>query len=207
MESGWERDIEFHEGWDFCLCCGSGGDCGESIVYKRVGVVGVLCIGVVERDCTGVIDILVLDGVFMVEMVERVELVVGCVVRSVVRLVLWCVNGREYFLGHLNRKLVEMNRLSVSGFLFGMVIWANCFLLLEHGFLGKMVGADVLMDVVVEVVMVELMNMVQSGFFSLFTTWFLRDMVGVRVRIEVVVGVVVLVGAVVALLWWRWSVM
>ena len=62
MESGWERDIEFHEGWDFCLCCGSGGDCGESIVYKRVGVVGVLCIGVVERDCTGVIDILVLEG-------------------------------------------------------------------------------------------------------------------------------------------------
>ena len=170
MESGWERDIEFHEGWDFCLCCGSGGDCGESDVYKRVGVVGVLCIGVVERDCTGVIDILVLDGVFMVEMVERVELVVGCVVRSVVRLVLWCVNGREYFLGHLNRKLVEMNRLSVGGFLFGMVIWANCFLLLEHGFLGKMVGADVLMDVVVEVVVVELMNMVQSGFFSLFTT-------------------------------------
>ena len=49
--------------------------------------------------------------------------------------------------------------------------------------------------------------MVQSGFFSLFTTWFLRDMVGVRVRIEVVVGVVVLVGTVVALLWWRWSVM
>ena len=207
MESGWERDIEFHEGWDFCLCCGSGGDCGESDVYKRVGVVGVLCIGVVERDCTGVIDILVLDGVFMVEMVERVELVVGYLVRSVVRLVLWCVNGREYFLGHFNQKLVEMNRLSVGGFLFGMVIWANCFLLLEHGFLGKMVGADVLMDVVVEVVMVELMNMVQSGFFSLFTTWFLRDMVGLRVRIEVVVGVVVLVGAVVALLWWRWSVM
>ena len=51
-------------------------------------VVGVLCIGAVEMDCTGVIDILVLDGVFMVEMVERVELVVGCVVRSVVRLVL-----------------------------------------------------------------------------------------------------------------------
>ena len=103
---------------------------------------------------------------------------------------------------------LEMNRLSVGGFLLGMVIWANCFLLLEHGFLGKMVGADVLMDVVVEVVVVELMNMVQSGFFSLFTTWFLvRDMVGLRVRIEVVVGVVVLVGAVVALLWWRWSVM
>ena len=30
----------------------------------------------------------------MVEVVEGVELVVGCVVRHVVRLVLWCVNGR-----------------------------------------------------------------------------------------------------------------
>ena len=32
-------------------------------------------------------------------------------------------------------------------------------------FLGKMVGADVLMDVAVEVVVVEAVNMVQSGFF------------------------------------------
>ena len=100
-------------------------------------MVGVLCIGAVEMDCTGVIDILVLDGVFMVEMVERVELVVGCVVRSVVRLVLWCVNGREYFLGHFNQKLVEMNRLSVGEFLFGMVIWADCFILLERGSWGR----------------------------------------------------------------------
>ena len=137
MESGWERDTEFHEGWDFCLCCGGGGDSGESIVYKRVEVVGVLCIGGVEMDCTGVIDILVLDGVFMVEMVERVELVVGYLVRSVVRLVLWCVNGREYFLGHFNQKLVEMNRLSVGEFLFGMVIWADCFVLLERGSWGR----------------------------------------------------------------------
>ena len=35
-----------------------------------------------------------------------------------------------------------------------MVIWVDCFVLLEHGFLGKMVGVDFLMDVVVEVVVV-----------------------------------------------------
>ena len=53
-----------------------------------------LCIGVLEVECLGVVDILVLGGVFVVEVVEGVELVVGCVVR----LVLWCVNGRGYFL-------------------------------------------------------------------------------------------------------------
>ena len=46
----------------------------------------------VEVDCTGVVDIKLLLGVFMVEVVEGVELVVGCVVR----LVLWCGNGRGY---------------------------------------------------------------------------------------------------------------
>ena len=71
------------------------------------------------------------------------------VVRCVVRLVLWCVNGRGYFLCRFSLKSVEMNGLSVGGFLFGMVIWADCFVLLEQGFLGKMVGMDVLMDVVV----------------------------------------------------------
>ena len=59
------------------------GDSGESIVYRSGEVVGVLCIGAVEVDCAGVVDILVLDGVFMVEVVEGVELVVGCVVRLV----------------------------------------------------------------------------------------------------------------------------
>ena len=39
-------------------------------------MVGVLCIGVVEVDCAGVVDILVLGGVFMVEVVEEVELMV-----------------------------------------------------------------------------------------------------------------------------------
>ena len=72
------------------------GDSGESIVYRSGEVVGVLCIGAVEVDCAGVVDILVLDGVFMVEVVEGVELVVGCVVRHVVRLVL-CEAGSVVF--------------------------------------------------------------------------------------------------------------
>ena len=70
-----------------------------------VGVVGVLRIGALEVDCAGVVDILVLGGAFMVEVAERVELVVGCVVR----LVLLCVNGRGYFLCHFSLKSVEMN--------------------------------------------------------------------------------------------------
>ena len=51
--------------------------------------------------------------------------------------------------------LVEINGLSVEGCLFGMVILVDCFLLLERDFLGKMVGTDVVMEVVVEVVVVE----------------------------------------------------
>ena len=51
------------------------------------------------------VDILVLGGVYVV---ERVELVVGCVVRCVARLVLWCVNGRGYFLHCFSLKSVEM---------------------------------------------------------------------------------------------------
>ena len=71
-----------------------------------VGVVGLLCIGVLEMDCVGAVDILVLGGFSVVEVVEGVELVVGCAVRRVVRLVLWCVNGRGYFLCCLSLKLV-----------------------------------------------------------------------------------------------------
>ena len=73
------------------------------------------------------------------------------------------------------------------------------FLLLERGFLGKMVGADVLMDMVFEVVVVEAVDVVQAGFFVFFQNGCLGDMMGVRVVIEDVVGAVVLV-------WWRWSV-
>ena len=66
-----------------------------------------------------VVEILVLGVVFVVDLVEGV---VGCVVGRVVRLVLWFVNGRGYFLRCLSLKSVEMNRLSVGGFLFEMVI-------------------------------------------------------------------------------------
>ena len=115
MEPVWERDVEFHAEWDLCLCGSGGGGgidgsygdgvldgSGESSVGDSrrsilrvlcigvVEVVGVLCIEAVEMDCTGVVDIMVLGWVFMVEVVQGVELVVGCVVR----LVLLCVNGR-----------------------------------------------------------------------------------------------------------------
>ena len=87
-----------------------------------VGVLGVLGIKVLEVGRVAVVEILVLGVVFVVELVEGVELVVGCVVGRVVRLVLWFVNGRGYFLRCLSLKSVEMNGLSVGGFLFGMVI-------------------------------------------------------------------------------------
>ena len=41
-----------------------------------------------------------------------------------------------------------------------MVIWGDGFILLEQGLLGKMVGTDVLMDVVVEIVLVETVDVV-----------------------------------------------
>ena len=59
-------------------------------VVVLVIVVGVLCIEMVEVHCSGMVDILVLGGVFVV---EEVELVVG----YVLRLVLWCGNGMGYF--------------------------------------------------------------------------------------------------------------
>ena len=96
-----------------------------------VEVVGVLCIELVEVDCTGMLDFIVLGGVFVVEMVEEVELVVKCVMR----LVLWCANGRGYFLCCFRLMSVEVNELSGNGCLFGIVILADCFLLLKRNFL------------------------------------------------------------------------
>ena len=52
-----------------------------------------------------------------------------------------------------------------------MVIWADFFVFLERGFLGKMVGTDMLMDVMVEVVMVEAVDVVRAGFFCLSQAW------------------------------------
>ena len=53
--------------------------------------------------------------------------------------------------------------------------------------------------VVVEVVVVETVDVVQACFFVFFLYGCLGDMMGVRVMIEVVVSVV-------ALVWWRCSV-
>ena len=75
------------------LCIGVVGVVG--ILY--IGVVGIYYKGAVEMDCARVVDILVLCGVSVVEVVEGLELVVGCIVRHVVTLVLWCVNERGYF--------------------------------------------------------------------------------------------------------------
>ena len=101
------------------------------------------------------------------------------------------------FLRCFSLKLVEMNGLSVAGFLFGMVIWGNCFILLERGFLEKMVGVDVLLDLVVaEIVVVETVDVVQVWFFDFFQRGCMGDMIGVRVVIvviEVVFAMVVLV--------------
>ena len=151
-------------------------------------MVGVLCIGMVEVDFTGVVDIMVLGGGFLVEVVEGVELVVGCFVR----LVLWCANGRGYFLCRFSLMLVEMNALSVGGCLFGMVIWADYFLLLERNLFGKMVDTDVVKEVVVEVVVVEAVDVARAGFFVFFRRGCLGDM-DVKVVIEVVVGVLEMV--------------
>ena len=65
------------------------------VAIPSVGVVvEILCIRVVEVDCTEVVDILVLGGVFVVKVVEKMGLVVGCVVR----LVFWCTNERGEIL-------------------------------------------------------------------------------------------------------------
>ena len=62
---------------------------------------------------------------------------------------------------------------------FGMVIWADCFVLLESCFLGKMVGADMLMDMVIEVVLVEAVDVVRADFFAFFRRGCLGDVMGV----------------------------
>ena len=105
---------------------------------RVVVVVGVFCIGVLEVEFVGVVDILVLGAVFMLEVVEGVELVVRCVLRRVLWLVLWWVNGRGYFFCCFSLKSVKMNGLSVGEFLFGMPIWADSLILLE----GEVPGQD-----------------------------------------------------------------
>ena len=74
-----------------CLC-GIGGGRGRG-VGGGSGVDG----SIVHKGVGRVVDILMLGGVFMVEVVEGVELVVWCVLRRVVRLVLRCENGKGIF--------------------------------------------------------------------------------------------------------------
>ena len=68
------------------------------------------------------------------------------------RLVLWCSDGRGDYLGRFSLMLVEANGLSVGVCLFGLVIWVDYFVLLGNDFLGKMMGARVVIEVVIEVV-------------------------------------------------------
>ena len=69
---------------------------------------------------------------------------------------------RDIFCVFFSLILVEMNGLSVGGSHFGMVLRVDCFVFFERGFLAKMVGTDVLMDVV-EVVVVEAVAVVRAG--------------------------------------------
>ena len=92
-----------------------------------------------------------------------------------------------------------MNGQSTGACLFEMVIWAGRFVILERDFLGKMVGVDVMMEIVVEVVVLEAVDVVQAGFLVFFRRGYLGNMMGATVVMEVVVGMMVLV-------WWRWSV-
>ena len=133
-------------------------------IMVLVGVVGVLRIGALEVDCAGVVGILLLGGVSVAEVAEGVELVVGCVVR----VALWCMNRKGHICGRFTLKSVEMKGLSLGGLLFGMMIRVDCFVLLEWGFLTKIIGTDVLMNLVVEVVMVAAVDVVQAGFFIFF---------------------------------------
>ena len=87
---------------------------------------------------------------------------------------------------------VEMNELNVGACLFGIVIWADCFVLLEHDFMEKMAGVEV----VAEVFVIEIEDVVRAG-FVVFRYGCFGNMTGARVVIQVIVGVLV---------WWGWSV-
>ena len=97
--------------------------------------------GVLEVDCVGVVGALVFSVVFMVKVVEGVELVMGCVVRCFVRLVLWCVNGTGHFLHRFIVKSVEINRLRVGdGDLVGLFYSYGAGFLGQDGRHGCIVG-------------------------------------------------------------------
>ena len=119
------------------------------------------------------VDVMVLGEIFLLEVVEGVELMVRCVMRE----------GRFY--------------VSIYSECGWVCLWdadlRDCFVLLKSDFLGRMVDMDVVMEVVVEVVVVEAVDFMQAGCFVFFRQDWLRNIIVVRVVIEVVVGVVVLV--------------
>ena len=92
---------------------------------------------------------------------------VGCVVR----VVLWFMNRRRYFLCCFSLMLVEMDGLNVGGCLFGMVTCANSFLFLQLDVLRKMVGINLVMDMVVEVVVLEAADVAGAGLSFFFQAW------------------------------------
>ena len=81
-----------------------------------------------------------------------------------------------------------MNVLSVGSCLFELVIWADCFVLLESDFLGKMVGAEVVIEVVVKGFVGEAVDVVGADFFVFLRHCCLEKMMRARVVIEVVGG-------------------
>ena len=85
---------------------GTGGNSGvgngdDSGMYRSGGGGGSVVHGSVGGGLCRSGDAFVLGAVFVVEVEEGVELVVGCAVRRVVRLVLWCVNERGNFFALL----------------------------------------------------------------------------------------------------------
>ena len=60
MESGSERDIKAHKGWNLCLC--GGGCCGggvgvEAVLIVAMGVMGVVVLMIVRVACVGVVGV------------------------------------------------------------------------------------------------------------------------------------------------------
>ena len=67
--------------------------------------------------------------------------------------------------------LVEVHLFSVGACLFGIVIWADIFVILGRDFLRKMMRPEVLMEVVVELVVGKTVDIVQEDFFVFSMTW------------------------------------
>ena len=72
---------------------------------------------------------------------------------------------------------------SVGAHLFGMVMWEDFFVFLGRDCLGEMIGAEMVMEVVVEVVVGEAVKVVRADFFVFLRRDCLRKMMGVRVVI------------------------